>query len=53
MGNKKAFCKHIVIKRKTKDRAGPLLKEEEKLKKVATEKVKEFNKFLLQSSLRG
>ena len=53
MGYKKAFCKHINIKTKTKDRAGPLLREEEKLKTDATKKVKEFNEFLLQSSLRG
>lgn len=53
MGNKKAFYKHINIKRKTKDRAGPLLREEEKLKIDATKKVKEFNGFLLHSSLRG
>lgn len=34
MGNKKVICKNI--KRRTHDRAGPLLKKEEKLKIDAT-----------------
>lgn len=51
MGNQKAFCKDI--KRKTKQRADPLLREEEKLKIDATKKVEVFNDFLFQSSLRG
>lgn len=42
MGNKKAFCKRI---RRTQDRAGPLLKEEEKLKVDATEMDEELIKF--------
>lgn len=50
MGNQKAFCKDI---KKTKQRADPLLREEEKLKIGATKKVEVFNDFLLQSSLRG
>jgi len=51
MGNKKALC--TPIKRKNKDRASPLLKEEEKVKINATKKATEYKKFLLQSSLRG
>lgn len=43
MGNKKAFCKHI--KRRTQDRAGPLLKEEEKLKIDVTKMVEELMNF--------
>lgn len=54
MDNKRVFCKHIAIKRKTKDRStGPLLNGEEKLKIDAIKKVKDFNGFLLQFSLRG